>query len=90
MIAKRKADYLPGSSYRPDEETLSRQLKEVLQVLRQQGADGILRIDVPRHLILSWASRVHDLREMGYQIESEQVGRMARHRLVKDRFGKDE
>ena len=90
MTSVRKADYLPGSSYLPDEETLSRQQKEVLQVLRQQGADGILRIDVPRHLILSWASRVCDLREMGYQIESEQVGRMARHRLVEDLSGKDD
>jgi len=62
------ANYSLGKNFKPDEETLGRRQKQVLELLKERGPQGATRLDVPDHLALSWAQRICELRRMGYRI----------------------
>ncbi len=78
--------YQPGSAYRPPKETLARCQREVLEVLKKAGPDGVTRLEAPDHLKLSWPQRISELRQKGYRIDSQRdwVGdaRFGRYVLV--------
>ncbi len=78
--------YLPGSAFRPDDETLTLLQSQVLAWLRVCGARGGTRIEAPEYLALSLAARICELRKMGHRIDSriEPFGqsRLARYTLV--------
>ncbi len=81
-----RSRYRPGSAYRPPKETLARRQREVLEVLKKAGPDGVTRLEAPDHLKLSWPQRISELRSKGHRIDSkrEWVGdaRFARYVLV--------
>ena len=81
-----RSRYRPGSAYRPPKETLARCQREVLEVLKKAGPDGVTRLEAPDHLKLSWPQRISELRSKGHRIDSkrERVGkaRFARYVLV--------
>ena len=55
---------------------------EVLALLKERGADGISRPDVPYHLAWSLPARIRELREEGHRIDSVRDGRFSRYVLV--------
>ncbi len=81
-----RSRYQPGSAYRPPKETLARCQREVLEVLKKAGPDGVTRLEAPDHLKLSWPQRISELRSKGHRIDSklERVGDacIARYVLV--------
>ena len=80
------SNYSLGKSFKPDEETLGRRQKQVLELLKERGPQGATRLEMPAHFALSWAQRICELRRMGYRIVSkrERVGDswIARYVLV--------
>ena len=74
--ARARSDYLPGRAFMPDEETLSRRQRQVLELLKECGPHGVTRIEAPDHLVLSFSQRISELRQMGYRIDTirEPVG----------------
>ena len=81
-----RSRYRPGSAYRPPKETLAKCQREVLEVLKKAGPDGVTRLEAPDHLQMSWPQRISELRKKGYRIDSKRdwvdKARFARYVLV--------
>ena len=75
-----RSDYLPGSDFMPDEETLARRQEEVLELLKEVSSNGVTKLEAPEHLSLGLSARVHELRRRGFRIDTlpEQVA----HRCI--------
>lgn len=74
----------PSSKFQPNAAKRQTRRREIVELLRERGEQGLSRLDAPRYLALSMPARICELRKLGYSIETvpEQVGHATMARYV--------
>ena len=68
--AVRESEVVSSKVFEPDNETKASRRKEIIQLLRERGAQGVTKLEAPVHLMLSMSARIAELRKHGYRIDT--------------------
>ena len=71
-----KSAYPPGAAFVPSERSRVALQKQLLELLKRRGAEGVTKLDAPQKLSWSLPQHVFGLRRKGHVIETvpEQLG----------------